>query len=78
MAVCALSYWVSTRKTTGPLFNPSHEQVPQDKRHAEYARCPEQLLCRAASLRRALELPVSAPDILRRVERVLDQLVNVC
>lgn len=55
----------------------SDKQVPQDQRPAKRTRCPKHLLRRAPALRRPLELLVAAPDVLRRVERVVHQLLNV-
>lgn len=55
----------------------SYEQVPQHKQSAEGRRAVEDHLGRAPSLRRPLELLVSAADIFRCVERVLHQLFNM-
>lgn len=67
--------WLSN--TACILDGLSYEQVPENKRRAKYTRRPEHCLRCAPSLRRPLELLVSAPDILRRRERVLHQLINV-
>jgi hypothetical protein len=56
----------------------SKDQIPHDKDRAKSAVDPEDLLSHTAPLRRAFELPVSTANILRCVERVLHQLVDVC
>jgi len=55
----------------------SEKQVPQDQRATKGTCRPKHLLRRAPALGRPLELLVAAPDVLRRVERVLHQLLNV-
>lgn len=60
-----------------PFSELLYEQVPQDECRAEGTCAPEYLLRRAPSLRRALELLVSASDIFRGIERVLHKLINV-
>lgn len=55
----------------------SYEQIPQDKYCAERRRAVKHHLRCAPSLRCPLEFLVSAPDILRRVKRILYELFNV-
>ena len=64
-------------RTPPHLVPLSYEQVPHNKRRAEDACSPEQLLRRTAPLRRALELLVSTPNVLRCIERVFNELVDV-
>ena len=64
-------------RTPPHLVPLSYEQVPHNKRRAEDTCSPEQLLRRTAPLRRALELLVSTSNVLRCIERVFNELVDV-
>lgn len=59
------------------ILSLSYEQVPQHEQRAEGRGAVENHLRCAPSLRRPLELLVPAPDILRCIERVLHQLLDM-